>query len=291
MQALHVSSHGVLELEDVPDPVAGPGRALVRVHVAGVNPIDAMVRSGARSSTTAATGWDFAGTVVAVGADVDPARVGQRVAGLTVAMVASSGGHAQLVSVPADHLAVIPDDLRDAEAATFALNGLTAEIAAEDAEPLAGRRVLVTGAAGAVGANVLAELRDRGVRADALARESDRDLVEGLGATLVTSLGTATHDVVIDAAAMREPARDAVVDGGRYVDLIGLAPLSAERGITVTAVGVAPNGERLRRLLEQAAAGRRPIRVAQVLPLADWERAFAAIATPGRRGAVLLDPR
>ena len=85
MKAIRVKEFGgpaVMKLEEVPDPIAGPGDIVVRVRAAGVNPVDAYMHSGtyARKPLLPYTpGQDGAGEVVAVGADVTDFKAGDRV--------------------------------------------------------------------------------------------------------------------------------------------------------------------------------------------------------------------
>ena len=85
MKAIQVQEFGgpeVLKLEDVPTPVAGPGQVIVRVHAAGVNPVDAYIRAGrhaVRPQLPYTPGMDAAGLVEAVGHGVTRFKVGDRV--------------------------------------------------------------------------------------------------------------------------------------------------------------------------------------------------------------------
>ena len=74
----------VLEVVEMKAPTPGTGQVLVAVHTVGVNPVDLVLRQGQimRPSLPAVPGLDISGTVLAVGEGVDPALVGQRVAGL-----------------------------------------------------------------------------------------------------------------------------------------------------------------------------------------------------------------
>ena len=85
MKAIRVHEYGgpaVMKLEDVPDPVAGPGQVVVRVRAAGVNPVDAYMHSGtyARKPPLPYTpGQDGAGEIQSVGSDIKDFYTGDRV--------------------------------------------------------------------------------------------------------------------------------------------------------------------------------------------------------------------
>ena len=126
-------------------------------------------------------GWDFAGTVTAAGPDVD-LPVGSRVAGLVVGFDRDFGTYAEQLVVPASDTALVPDGLDLATAATVPLNGLAAAQMVDLLGDGEGRRLLVTGAAGAVGGYVVPLAQDRGWRVTGLARAEDEEFVRGLGA-------------------------------------------------------------------------------------------------------------
>src|SRR5687768_17406612 len=71
----------VLQVEEVPDPVAGPGQVVVRVHAVGVNPVETYIRSGIypKPPTPFSLGNDGAGVIESTGPDVTQVAVGDRV--------------------------------------------------------------------------------------------------------------------------------------------------------------------------------------------------------------------
>lgn len=133
----------LVELRDVPDPDVEPGQALVRVEAVSVNRGELNRLSEA---TTAGwrPGWDFAGRVVR--GPVDSLREGDRVFGMLL-----GGSWAELVAAPAGQLAAVPDDVPSEVAAALPVAGLTAMRTLRLRGDLAGRSVLVEGAAGGVG--------------------------------------------------------------------------------------------------------------------------------------------
>src|SRR5215468_1004344 len=183
-----------IEIINVPVVEPGPGEVRVRVAAAPVNPVDIAVAGGflharglIRQPERTGLGWDFAGTVVAAGPNVALA-VGTRVAGMVSGFDRDFGTYAEQLVVPAADLAVVPDDLDLVAASTMPLNGLAADQIVDllgDA-PADGGRLLVTGAAGAVGGYVTALARDRGWNVTGLARAEDEEFVRSLGASFVT---------------------------------------------------------------------------------------------------------
>ena len=191
--------------------------------------------------------------------------------------------------LPATDVAVVPDRLDLKDAATVPLNALTALQLVDILGDGAGRSLLVTGAAGAVGGYVVPLALERGWRVTGLARAADEEFVRGLGADF-TAEPTGGWDVVADTAVLQEQAVALVRDGGRFVGVQPSFPPASERGVSVEAVGVVPDGARLAGLLDRTASGELPARVVEVLPLDRFDDAHAAVAKGGVRGRYVLVP-
>jgi NADPH2:quinone reductase len=151
MWGIQIAEHGgpeVMQWRELPDPVAGPGQVVVDLVAAGLNYIDTYQRSGLyQLSLPSVLGLEGAGTVTAVGADVDHLVVGDRVAWATC-----PGSYAQRVAVPAQQLMKVPEGISWDVAATIPLQGMTAHFLAVDTFPLGpGHRCLVHAGAGGVG--------------------------------------------------------------------------------------------------------------------------------------------
>ncbi len=115
----------------------------------------------------------------------------------------------------------------------------------------------MTGAAGAVGGYVVPFALERGWRVTGLARAADEEFVRGLGAEF-TAEPTTGWDAVADAAVLQEQAVALVRDGGRFVGVQPSFPPASERGVSIEAVGVVPDGAALAGLLERTATRRAP---------------------------------
>ena len=164
MKAIRVSRTGgpeVLQLEDVPDPIPGPGEAVVRLEAIGVNFVEIYHRRGLYSSQLPFTpGTEGAGTVVSVGRDVTGLRPGDRVASLNLL-----GSYAELARAPAERLVLLPEAVDSRTAAAAMLQGLTAHYLATSTYPLkSGDWCLIHAAAGGVGLLLCQIARDRGAR-------------------------------------------------------------------------------------------------------------------------------
>ena len=280
---------------DVPVPEPGAGEVRIEVAAAGVNPVDLGTRGGffhqlgmIDQPEHTGLGWDVAGTVVAVGPGVDLA-IGTRVAGLAPGFDRPLGTYAEQVVVSADAVAVVPDGLDLTEAATVPVNGLAAAQALGLLGPAAGRTLLVTGAAGAVGGYALPLALAAGWSVTGLARTADEEFVRSTGADF-TAAPESGFDAVIDAALLGDAAIALVRDGGAYVGTRPGGGPASERGISVTSVETAPDAAVLADLLARTASGELAARVHAVLPLDRAADAHRALETGGVRGRYVLQP-
>ena len=208
-------SADVLEFRDIEDPVPGPEDVLLRVHAAGCGPdvwhlmtgmpYMARLAIGLREPKLKVLGWDVAGTVEAVGANVTAFRPGDEVMGQ------AKGSFAELVIAKADELVPKPSGLSFEQAAALPVSGVTALRAIDDeghVQP--GQTVLVIGAAGGVGSLAVQIAKARGATVTAVSSGSKADLVRSLGADDVIDYtredftdGSRRWDVIIDTAGRR----------------------------------------------------------------------------------------
>jgi NADPH:quinone reductase-like Zn-dependent oxidoreductase len=286
-----------IEIIDVPVVEPGPGEVRIRVAAAAVNPVDLGVAAGRfhamgliNQPERTGLGWDFAGTVDATGPGADLV-VGTRVAGLVSGFDRDFGTYAEQLVVPASDLAVVPEGLDLVTASTVPLNGLAAAQIVDllgDA-PADGNRLLVTGAAGAVGGYVASLAPDRGWQVTGLARAEDEAFVRSLGANFTTHAERG-WDAVADGAVLQEEGLALVRDGGAFVGVSPSAVPATERGITVVVVVAHADGPRLADLLACAASGELPARAHAVVPMDEVADAHRAVAKGGVRGRYVLKP-
>ena len=146
-------ARSVLEIIELLDPMPQPGEVRVRVRVSGVNPTDWKAR--AAGAPLPAFGQipnqDGAGKVDAVGAGVDPTRLGQRVWVYHAAAGRPNGTAAQYTCVPAEQAVPLPQGISMAQGAGLGIPYITAHRCVFADGSVSGRTVLVTGGAGAVG--------------------------------------------------------------------------------------------------------------------------------------------
>lgn len=226
----------VLGIEDVAVPAPAPGEVRVRVAYAGLNafdwhqytgrPLIMRGREGWRVREPRTLGADFAGTVDAVGQDVEGIAVGDRVMGSN-----GRGALAEWVTAPTDRLAVAPAGVNLTQAAALPMAGVTALQALRDIGALKpGESVLVWGASGGVGHLAVQLARALGAsRVDAVCSGRNVAMVRGLGADAVADY-TANerppggYDLVVDLVATQSLSslRALLTDGGRVVTVGGV---------------------------------------------------------------------
>jgi alcohol dehydrogenase len=201
-----------MEFREVPIPVPGVGEVLIRVHAAGLNPVDYKMREGkmrliTRLDLPRVAGSELSGIVEAVGSGVTQFSEGHRV--FARVDKTKMGAFADHVAVGEELVAAIPSGLDFVQAAGLPLAGLTALQALRDELAVtAGDRVFISGGAGGVG--TLAIQLAKWMGAEVATTASPR------GETLVRSLGA---DHVIDYT--RQRFRDILHDYDAALDLIG----------------------------------------------------------------------
>ncbi|MEC3920244.1 NADP-dependent oxidoreductase [Nocardia sp. CDC160] len=293
----HPSGPESIKLIDIPSAEPGPGQVLVAIAAAPVNPTDLGVVGGffhdlglINQPDYTGLGWDFAGTVQAVGEGVDLA-IGTPVAGVVLGFDRDFGTYAEQLIVNAADLAIVPEGLDLVSASTVPLNGLGAAQIVDmlgDA-PTASNRLLVIGAAGAIGANVVSLAPDRGWQVTGLARPDDEGFVRSLGAEFTDTVERG-WDAVVDATPMQIWGLTPVRDGGIFVGVRPNLVPAVERDIAVSVLVTQSDGRQLSQLLARAAAGRLPTRVHAVVPMAQVADVHRAVAKGGVRGRYVLVP-
>ena len=306
MKAVRIHEYGgsdVLRYEDAPRPEAGPGEVLIRVHAAGVNPVDVGVRLGflqerLRYALPMIPGWDVSGVVEAAGPGVSRLKVGDEV--YSRPDIARNGSYAEYIVVKESEVALKPKSIDHVHAAAIPLAALTAWQALFDAAKLsAGQTVLIHGAAGGVGNYAVQFAKLKGARVIATASPRNHEFLRSLGADQVidyntTKFETVVHDVdaVLDTITGETADRSygVIKKGGIYVSI--LMPPSQEkadaRGVRVAHVFVQPNVEQLNEIAKLVDSGKLTITIEKVFPLAEARAAQELSAKKHTRGKIVL---
>jgi NADPH:quinone reductase-like Zn-dependent oxidoreductase len=294
---------GGVEVIRVPEPPApGPGELLVEVAAAGVGAWDRLLTADGDERwdvglrLPAALGVEGAGTVLAVGEDVEAFGAGDRVLAFDVPLPGGSGFWAERVLVSASGAVRCPRDLDPVSAAALPVNALAAGQALDALRLRRGGRLLVTNAGGNTGVLAVQMAVSAQVEVIATASEATGERLLEFGAAVVLD----HHDPqwpslvrdMVDAALAAAPgtAREAlplVRDGGRLCSLTSDAP-AGEREVSCVDIRVRPDAERLGRFAQDALDGR--LRMAtEGLPLTEGPFAFArAVSGTGGRKLVLI---
>lgn len=316
MRAMRIEALGQpLVMAEVPEPVPGPGEALLRVHACGLNFADTLMAAGRyqeKPPLPFAPGIEVCGTVAALGPGVAGPAVGTRVAGLC-----GSGGLAEFVALPADACAPVPEGMTDQAASGFLIAYGTSHVALACLARLRpGETLLVTGAAGGVGltaveigallgARVLAVARGGDRRAvaaaagAALSFDPDEDLVEAVkavgGADVVyDTVGGALFDACLRAAKPGARLLPIGFAGGEVTQI----PANRLLVKNQTAIGFYFGGwvrahpslarASLETLLAWHRLGRIRPHVGRVLPLAEAEAGLALLRDRGASGKIVV---
>jgi NADPH:quinone reductase-like Zn-dependent oxidoreductase len=305
MRAVRFDRYGgleVLEVREVDDPVAGPGRVVVRMRAAAINPGEIAVREGALEKLWPATfpsgeGSDLAGVVEQVGEGVTEVAVGDPVAGWSN----ERSTHAELVAIPADQLAAKPDGASWEAAGSLFVAGMTAYACVDAVSPREGETVVVSGAAGGVGSITVQLARLSGADVIGLAREQHHQWLRAHDIVPVT-YGDGQLERIHEAAG--GPV-DAFIDtfGGGYADLaieLGVAPDRINTIIDREAVerlGIQNKGgssiasrELLAELVGLVGDGQLEVPIAATYPLERVRDAYAELAKRQTRGKIVLIP-
>jgi NADPH2:quinone reductase len=323
MKAIRVHVHGGVEAlrwEDIPQPSAAAGQAVVKIAAAGVNFMDVYQRTGQYKvpALPFTLGQEAAGVVTAVGPGVTDVRVGDRVAYTSV-----QGAYAEYAAVPADRLVALPDGVSAQQGAAAMLQGITAHYLATSTYPLkAGDTCLVHAAAGGVGLLLVQIAKRRGARVigtvstkekAALARDAGADevipymerdfaaevrrLTDGSGVQVVyDSVGKTTFDKGLDVLARR----GMMVLFGQSSGAVGpLDPqlLNQKGSLFLTRPTIAHYIATRSELVARAAdvlgwvrAGTLKLRIGLELPLAQAAEAHRRLEGRQTTGKVLLIP-
>ncbi|MFD9690975.1 NADP-dependent oxidoreductase [Kitasatospora sp. NPDC059088] len=216
------------EFFDRPDPVPGRGEVLIRVTVAGVNPLDHLLRSGLVDGLDGGRpfprvlGMEAAGIVLARGEDVEGLEVGDAVFGFALT---GGGTYAETTVLSAPNSARIPEALSATVAATLPVAGTTAVDVLDQLDLPAGATVLVNGVGGGVGLAVARLAVGRELRVIGTGSAAKREHAEAIG---VRFIDYAAEDVVTAARELVPDGFDGIVDLVGGPSLRTVAPLARE---------------------------------------------------------------
>ncbi|HEX3817675.1 MAG TPA: NADP-dependent oxidoreductase [Chthoniobacterales bacterium] len=304
MKAIRLHEFGgpeVLLFEDAPTPVISDDQMLVRVHAAGINPVDGKIRSGEfhlfRPQLPATIGRDLSGVIEQVGSRVSGWREGDEVFGM---IGYERGAYAELAAALPIEIARKPAEIDHLHAGVIGVAGLTAwQSLFDQGELQAGQRVLIHGGGGGVGHFAVQFAALHGAEVIATASPKDIDFVRSLGAAEVIDY-KAQHfektvrgiDLVLDLIAGETRARSWQVlkPGGLIVSTLGEpeVPPNAPARVRGRATVVRCEAGQLTEIAQLAASGRLRIELAKVYSLAEARQAHEQMENAHSRGKTVL---
>lgn len=321
MRAIHVHRYGepdVLTLETVPRPEPKAGEVLVKIHAAGVLPMDCKIRGGILPGILPKAfpyipGTAFAGVVEAVGDGVATLQKGDAICGRS-----PGGTYAEYTTVLADAppvsadtqgyrqaaaiipLARKPERLSFDEAATLSGGATTAWTALFDDGGLqAGQRVLIHGAAGGVGLFAVQFARWKGAEVIGTASAANVEFVRSIGVDTVVDYTTTPFedaaqnvDFVLDTIGGDTLRRSMSIvrRGGTLVSIVEQPPEDLAQALGIRAIknAMPPNSAHLRQIVQIIDEGHVTPTIQRLFSLAEAPQAHALCETGHGRGRIVL---
>ena len=245
MRAAYYESKGpakdVLRVGERPTPEPAPGEVRVRVRVSAVNPSDTKNRGGARGNVAmpfpvVIPHQDGAGVIDAVGAGVDPARVGERVWVYEATLGRAFGTAAEYSTVPAHKAVRLPDGVGFDAGACMGIPAMTAHRCVFADGPVTGKTVLVQGGAGAVGyyAVQMAKLGGAARVITTVSRDEQAARAREAGADAIVNYKSEDVAARVKAICGAEPALDRVIEVAFGVNVRADVALLRPGGVIAT---------------------------------------------------------
>ena len=302
--ALIRAYEGAVEIADVPTPVLTDDSVIIKVHAASVNPIDNILRMGYMKEMMPLTfpfvmGYDVSGVVTEVGKDVTTFKVGDAV--YARPNQDDKGAVAEFARVKEAELALKPESLTHAQAASLPLAGLTAwQAFVEFADLKKGQKVLIHAGSGGVGTLAIQMAKHLGAFVATTVSARNADLVKSLGADLVIDYKSeafdeivSDYDVVFDMVGGEIMNRSFKVlkKGGHLVSIKGQDTdgLAAKHDVKFDWFFMHPDGAQLKALADQVAAGALKPVIDSTFKFADADKAYAHLADGHAVGKIVID--
>ena len=291
-------SNDVVEIAEVDRPEPGVGEVLVKVHAAGVNPIDWKICRGAGKRMGMALpihlGEELVGSIEKLGSDVESFRQGEAIFGMV-----RTGAFAEYAVAKASNLVRVPDTIDVLRAAALPLAGSTAWQALFDEAVLSvGQRLLITNSSGGVGSLAVQFAKAKGAHVTAVASGRNEEFVRALGADEFIDYTTRPFedaardvDIVLDTMGGEtfERAFKTLKRGGFMITVVAFPNDEAARyGVSVKRSFTVPSARNLASIAELVEAGKVVAHVDTVLPLAKIRQALALSEAGRTRGKIVL---
>jgi len=306
MKAVRMHDYGkadVLVYEDAPRAEPKSKEVLVRIHAAGVNPVDWKVREGMfakpKSRLPLILGGEVSGVVESCGAEVKGFKPGDEVWSLLSLM--RSGGYAEFTTIPETELAKKPKSIDFVHAAGVPLAALTAWQALFDKGGLKeGQSVLIHAGAGGVGHFAIQLAKAKGAKVYATASEGNLEFLKELGADVTIDYKAQKFedvakemDVVLDSIGGETQARSlgCLKKGGYLVSIVQPPDQKKleELGLKGSIMLVTPNVKELDEIGALIEAKKVKCVVSATVPLAEARKAHELSETGHTKGKIVLE--
>lgn len=304
MKAVRIHRFGppeVVEIEEIPVPSPGKGEVLVRVIAAGVAPWDAIIREGQSKVSPQpplTLGSDLSGIIESIGPDLTGFAVGDDIYGVTNPQFC--GAQAEYAVAQAAMIAPKPRNLNHREAASAPVVAVTAwQMLFEYAQAKSGDTVIITGAAGNVGAYAVRLALHHGIHVVAVARPHNEAFLHALEVEKIVDSSSTNFEAAL-------PQVDAVLDlvggstvqrivgalkpGGKLVSVVSQQPTPQRKDIQSMFFYAEVTTQRLWTLTDLFERGVISPQVGSVLPISQARHAQEMLAgAPHAKGKIVLD--
>ncbi len=309
MKAALINHYGdteQLNYTEIQTPTIAADQVLIKMHAAGVNPVDSYIRSGMFKDTGTHTlpltlGWDGAGTIEQIGEQVTTHNVGDQV--FVMAPFAKNGCYAQYLAAEANLVVPKPNNLSFAQSAAVPLAALTAwQGLFTEGKLQKGQRVLIHNTSGGVGSFAVQLAKAAGAHVIGTASLKNKAYVEGLGVDefidyqngkfedkleavdIVFSAVGGGNDIVSRSLAVIKP-------GGHLISLFDELDeaLATAKKVTFQRLWVQPDAADLTQIKTLIEQGKVKVHLDSILPLADAQLAHQRIESKRTVGKIVLE--
>lgn len=307
MRAIQIDKYGsadVLNIKDIPKPSLKDNEILVAVQYSGVNPIDLKFRSGFMQQGIPKTfpfipGWELAGIVDQVGLSVTRIKKGDEV--YSMPNFQQGGSYAEFISINENEVALKPESISFTQAAAIPMvAGAAYTCLVKVGKITAGQKILIHGAAGAVGYFAVQMAKNAGAYVIGTASGEGIHLLQTLGADEIidytkedfTTL-VKDADIVLDLVGGETQIKsfDIIKKGGQLISTT--MPPSKEKaalaGITATFVFTTPDHKMLEEISAMIDNGKLKANTPEILSLNEAKKAHEMIENKTVKGKIVLD--
>lgn len=310
MKAAQIKRYGGSEVVEINknavSPAASPGKLIVEVDAAGVNPVDWKIREGYMQQTRSPSfpitlGSDFSGLVIEIGEGVSGFKKGDEVYGQAIVLGGGSGSFAEFASVNEKNVAYKPKKVNHLEAAALPLAGVSAYQALVDHMVLfKGKKILIHGGAGGIGAFAIQLAKHLGAYVTTTASTDSIKYVKDLGADEFIDYRKQSfedllhdYDAVFDTVGGDTYIKSFKVlkKGGVIISMLEHphTDLMGKHGVNAIAQFTHVTSERLAKLAELIDQGAVKVHIDRIFPLEEAAEALSYQQKGHPRGKVVLE--